>query len=125
MIAVVATDQQVGLLPRILIAVVICVAAVPMLYVCFKALAGIRKMPRRKMSHRQAVQVSAILGVWLLLMATGALIGNLSSDRSTKAEGTIGGLFVGAFTWVILCWIIGGIARAHHARDRRTSPGIS
>jgi hypothetical protein len=80
-------------------------------FVTWTMFGALRRLPMKPLSGRQRVIALAFLASEVCVTALGVLLGYLAAGAGHKGEGMLVGGIAGAFTWLAMCWIVGGLAR--------------
>lgn len=82
--------------------------ALALIAVGVRAMWAAWELPRRRLDSHQRRVVAGVLGSEVVGVALGALIGYLTATGSAIVPSVVGGV-VGAFAWLVGCWIAGGV----------------
>lgn len=99
---------------KVFVAVVLVVAALPLLYAAIRGFGASMRLQRKAMSkltHRQRVLLLLVIASELVFVGAGFAIGYGSTG--SLATGAVAA-FGGGCAWVILCWLVGGFMRHGH-----------
>jgi hypothetical protein len=106
-----AAVQSHSVFARIVVIVIGVLTLGLIVFVTWTMFGALRRLPIKPLSGRQRVVALAFLASEVGVTALGVLLGDLAAEAGHKGEGMLVGGIAGAFTWLAMCWIVGGLAR--------------
>jgi hypothetical protein len=100
---------------RIVVVVMVALMATLAVFIAWKSIGALRHLSRKPLSGRQRAVAAVFVGSEVMVTAIGVVVGYLAAATDSKISGLIVGGVAGAFIWLAMCWVVGGIVRARRA----------
>lgn len=109
-------------LGRVIIIVMVVLMLGLVVFVAWKSMGALHRLPRQRLSGRQRLMALAFMASEVFVCAVGLLVGYLVAQPGQRLSAMLVGGFAGGFGWLAMCWILGGVARR---RGSQRSAGSS